>query len=100
MSKSIMIIETPKNCHHCKFEDWDEEEWCYKCKLLDLPTESKTYHNGQVGFVRKLLCPFKKLPEKRLLPKEMVEWTNYGEEPWFSDGWNACIDEILGEEDD
>ena len=39
----------------------------------------------------------KPIPQKRILPKEMVDGTNYGEEPWFSDGYNACIDEILGE---
>ena len=89
MSKSIMIIETPKNCHHCKFEDWDEEEWCYKCKLLDLPTEAKTYHNGEIGFVKKLLCPFKKLPEK--VDESIGGWAM---------GWNDCIDEILGEENE
>ena len=37
------------------------------------------------------------LPEKRILPEDEVAGTNHGEEPWFSDGWNACIDEIAGE---
>ena len=40
-------------------------------------------------------CELKPIPEKRVLPHEMVDYTNYGEEPWFTDGWNACIEEIL-----
>ena len=49
-------------------------------------------------FLKELsLCALKPMPQKRILPKEQVEGTNYGEEPWFSDGYNACIDDILGD---
>lgn len=39
----------------------------------------------------------KPIPEKRILPEDQTTGTAYGVDPWFSDGWNACLDEITGE---
>lgn len=41
-------------------------------------------------------CVLKPLPQKRILPEDQTMGTNYGVDPWFSDGWNACLEEITG----
>lgn len=84
--KAILIVNMPDDYQECcgncplleHFYDDEHEEWyewcCYKkCKIED--TESKLKD-----------CPLKTLPEK-----EIVRGFDRYEE-----GWNDCIDEILG----
>lgn len=90
--KAILVVDvnmTQDNKHICE----DDEQHCLLWNK-DIKFCMYNFNNNTKG------CPLKPLPQKRILPKEMVEGTNYGEEPWFSDGFNACIDEILGEIDD
>ena len=58
-----------------------------------LPKQANDLYDRLKGYK----CELMPLPEKRILPKEEIANTNYGEEPWFSDGWNACLKEITGE---
>lgn len=78
--KAILVIDMPNDM---KIED---------TKALNI-----TLFNGL--FVRevKMDCPLQSLPKPRILPKWQTENTNYGEEPWFSDGWNACLEEIVND---
>ncbi len=67
-----------------------DDEYIYKeVSLIKFTDDNAIYCNKKL----------KPMPQKRILPHHMVDYTNYGEEPWFTDGFNACIDEILGEEE-
>ena len=73
MSKSILVIDTPKNCEDCPFY---ENEYGYYC----------------AGIVKN--CPLKPIPEKR----KYLDYDIYAGSG-FDRGYNACIDEILREEE-
>lgn len=88
--KHLLVVDvelTEENKHICK----DDES---KCPLWNEEISFCMYNFNN----NTKSCPLKPLPQKRILPKEQVEGTNYGEEPWFSDGYNACIDEMLGDQ--
>ena len=85
--KAILVIDLPSYLD-ISLEDIKTEI------TLSSKDETKSLLYLKYGRVK-----LKSMPQKRILPKEQVEGTNYGEEPWFSDGFNACIDEILGEEE-
>ena len=92
--KSILITDTPRNCQECIcsgiHQDFDGLRDMCRFTCLELTGENMVQNRPE-------WCPLKPMPEKRVLPHEMVDLTNYGEEPWFTDGWNACLDEIMGE---
>lgn len=87
---SYFVFETPKDCFSCPFLICGKEHYCevedggrlIECDVCD----------GKPDW-----CPLRPLPNKRILPEDEVVGTNYGEEPWFSDGWNACLDAMTGE---
>lgn len=72
--KAILVIDLPENCGKCRLADFGE------CR------GSKSYIHMPIKG-RPKECPLRPLPQRKL------EWN------WGSDarGWNACIDEILGE---
>lgn len=72
MSKSIVVINTPKNCRVCPFR---ESPWSF-C----LGEYEKEKH-----------CPLKPLPQKKQHGEE-IDY-EYG----YIDGWNDCLGEITGE---
>ena len=80
--KAILVIDMPTNCRSCD-------------KLVRKGCLKGDYRKDE----RPKQCPLKEMPKKRKLPADMVDYTNYGEEPWFTDGFNACLDELLGEEE-
>ena len=92
MSKSILIIDTPKNCEDCPLFRTDEDfnatiHYCmpYQGKELFMVKEKGVSEN----------CPLKPTPEKR----KYLDYDLYAGSG-FDRGYNACIDELLGEEDD
>ena len=100
MSKSVLVLDTPKNCYDCPFGTayCGELEYVGYCELADcldydviLMTEE---HYDCESKSRPDWCPLKPLPEKFDDEKER----KLGDfEPLFKIGWNACIDEITGE---
>ena len=83
MSKSILVIDTPENCDECRLmrEHFDHGYgWIKECIGSGI--------DDCIVFKRKLedYCPLKPMPEK-----EIVRGFDRYEE-----GWNDCIDEILG----
>lgn len=89
--KAILILdEMPIACWECPCMN---KEKCWRCNA------NNANDDGRLSFAdgiekRPDWCPLREMPEKRILPKSQVDYTNYGEEPWFSDGWNACLEEI------
>ena len=77
MSKSILVIDTPKNCA--------------ECKLMFLQGIGESICNAVDWSRRPSWCPLRPLPEKRINKDCLVI-----HEIW-NEGWNACLDEIAGE---
>lgn len=85
MSKAILVIDMPEHCGYCDF--------CY-------------YSDGRIPSCQLKLraiddykikpdwCPLKPMPEKSLTGNsDYLQWGDW------EDGYNACIDEILGEQE-
>lgn len=95
MSKVIAIMDKPKNCQECVFGI---------CKYsLPLSIHRKAYYcqlkdpNGRVledfdydAEVHLSNCPLREVPEKK-----STEY-NPARNPYITEGYNACLDEILG----
>lgn len=101
MSKSALVMETPKNCYECPFgtEYCGNLEYEGCCELADcldydaiLMTEE---HYDYESESRPDWCPLKPLPEKKeyINSNSNIETTKN----IAAAGWNACIDEITGE---
>ena len=83
-SKAILVIETmPKSCEECKYRGHTWLSQDIACILLDskLPEDNLD--------VRSVVCPLRPLPEQ-------MTWGHTAD---FIEGYNACIDEILGEKE-
>lgn len=101
MSKSVLVIDTPENCHDCPFgtgycSDLEYEGLCELADCLDcneiLITEE---HYDCESKSRPDWCPLKPLPEKKeyIVPIDNVE----SQKDIIAVGWNACVNEITGE---
>ena len=77
MSKAILVIEMPENCFKCKLQDWAN------CRIV------KGCHTGDT---RPDWCPLKSMPRNLKNQIGDTEW-----QEGFVDGFNSCIDEILGD---
>lgn len=69
----------PENCFKCKLQDWAN------CRIV------KGCHTG---YTRPDWCPLKEVPQKQ--PTEMKTINDNINKLVFNEGYNACIDEILG----
>lgn len=87
MSKSFLIIDTPKACIDCPchFAD-DVMIWCGKEKRELLSDDIQTFKPDW--------CPLKDIPKKKKY--ESLSDTN-PTKAW-GNGWNACLEEILNGE--
>lgn len=89
MSKSILIIDTPKSCMECrlKYLDTGDDAYfgtnIYRC-IWD---GSEILSTGIDEY-----CPLKPLPQK--VEMDMNEYYE-----GVADGWNDCLKEILGEKE-
>ena len=78
--KAILVIDMPKSCDECMFSDyfWN----CKFCGNVD--------HTAFTG-ERYVKCPLKPMPEKKKTLDDIYAGSG------FDRGYNACINEILGE---
>jgi len=86
MSKSILLIDTPKSCENCYMLS---HNYCnFQCLITGELIEKSTNKPDW--------CPLKPLPEKKeyIVPIDNVE----AQKDIIAVGWNACIDEITGGE--
>ena len=79
MSKSILVMNTPKYCALCVLRSGVLHPFC-RVNNRDITDLS----------IRPDWCPLKPLPEKRDTKMTGADW-NCG----YNDGWNACVDEII-----
>ena len=100
--KAILVLEMPSKCSDCQFyyQTYDEDDdYVSKCEVLNDMTID--------GFIDKYSgCPLKPMPEKKKERYGMNRqtstghWETYGEETdSVAAGYNACIDEILGDKE-
>lgn len=81
-TKAILVIDMPKDCGHCQLSDFVDGDNC-----LCIGTDRK---NNATEIPK--WCPLKPMPMKMRTDGDDIEEDSY----W--DGWNECIDEILGEQ--
>ena len=85
MSKAILVIDMPTDCEDCPlFKDGDKG--MRKCEASRKGTEWDYYK------VRPDWCPLRELPQK-----QTVHSIDTAHHRFAKDGWNACLNEILGE---
>lgn len=85
MSKSVLVMETPRNCGKCKFIS---EFWCRAMNSRRVPNND----------VIPNWCPLKPLSEKMKLTGVYSReyFQSNGKMPSYKIGWNDCIDKIIG----
>ncbi len=83
MSKSVLVINTPKYCALCVLRSGVHHPFC-RVNNRDITDLS----------IRPDWCPLKPLPEKMTGVAQTDHWNS------IKAGWNACIDEITGGEVD
>lgn len=83
--KALLVMDTPENCEECPFCDFVD----YTCGVFGIIEKNFTYEIPEDGVAD--WCPLKPMQDKKNFWSE-----GYGGK--FSEGWNACIDKILGEE--
>lgn len=82
MSKSVLVMDTPKNCYSCRLR-----------KLIrDLPYCEAKPERIKDSNIKPDWCPLMDLPEK-----DNGDYPANTSDAGFVEGWNQCIDEITGE---
>lgn len=82
--KAILVVDMPKDCRECPcFYDW-------------LCCQAKDGLNV-VGDKRPRGCPLKPMPQKKET-RNAIQYRGLAEE-YRKEGFNECIDEILGGEE-
>ena len=77
--KSILIVDTPKNCLDCQLM---VDGWCYAVKA-DRTQDTISAKD------RTCWCPLKPLPEHK-----DIGYPNDDYDVGFGDGWDACLKEL------
>lgn len=87
MSKAVLIMDMPDCCAECQLSD-DDPSGLY-CVSAD------DYYDGEDGMEdRTSFCPLRELPEK--IP-ELKSGYEEISKSIHREGWNACLNEIIGE---
>ena len=97
MEKVIAVLDKPENCQECVFGvckyslPLSLNRKGYYCKLL--PRCKRAVQDFEYDAdVHLDNCPLRKMPEKKQ-EEVPVAYTHIGA---YNDGWNACIDAIIG----
>jgi hypothetical protein len=92
MSKAILVMDMPSSCNVCRYCEVHVRKRCLisACKLLPFSRiDKEKIHERQEW------CPLREVPQKKeVLKREQYEFGSIGLA--FTDGYNRCIDEILG----
>lgn len=96
MSKSVLVIDTPKNCYECPFgteycgnleyEGYCELAGCLNSDMRLITEEHYDYESES----RPDWCPLKPLPEKMTIPRGARNTDGIE----YAAGYNTCINEI------
>ena len=84
--KAILVIDKmPSACNVCDFNRFTFHWGCSRHNDDSVTNEMEKY-------IRPSWCPIKPLPKKR----DNEELNEYHRD-LYADGWNNCLDEIMGE---
>lgn len=97
MAKAVLVMDMPESCSKCKF--LYEFQGIKKCQLMNVLNNGASRLSQNTFTVKRHeKCPFWELPEKKEeLSVEKYEFGGLGKA--FTSGWNACLDEILKEDE-
>lgn len=85
MNKSILIIDTPESCSKCPFFNGYYSDMTCRANGFGI-------NYPYPDTFRQKWCPLRPVPEKSLTGNsDYLQWGDW------EDGYNACIDEILGD---
>ena len=86
MTKGIIVVDVPESCEMCEFMAYNEfdDRFCI--------VSTYAYIDDIIEDDKPHWCPIQPLPEK-------INYKNRYEmaKELIAEGWNACINEILGE---
>ena len=87
--KAILVVDMPSSCSRCIIFD-DNQLLCCGSKV--------NYKESQA--MRASTCPLKPLPEKKHNNGgyRVIDGTEWFYDSENDDGWNDCIDKLLGED--
>ena len=95
MNKAILVMDMPNECTDCPAHFLDTPDnhtvmlWCGgKRREIELGTNNKIKKGYKPEW-----CPLKEVPKSREFFNNCDDYLN-----GIDDGWNNCIEEILGEE--
>lgn len=101
MPKGLIIVDIPRSCIECPlcYESemiplgrfMLEEE--HRCKLCPVNIENENLNTFLLWGGKPSWCPLKEIPEKKT--RDYPEYDSYI--TGYDDGWDDCLDEILGE---
>lgn len=82
MSKAILVMDMPNDCYECRqLSQRTYERFC-----------NMTHRSVVDANTKPDWCPLQEAPEREE-GSNCFDWFEDG----YAQGWNACIDEILGE---
>lgn len=87
MGKAILVIDEPMCCDDCPllFEN--------DCGVMQIHMQLEY---GELYYPKPLWCPLKPIPQKKSIDYDI----DHIEDEFFAYGYNTCVDEILGEENE
>lgn len=111
MNKAILVIDMPRVCSECdmfrNYYDDEHEDWFYACAFLEEKVDSDVAEEKKCDD-----CPLKELPQRKCdtraikrRVRDLSFESGFREDilgveiDEYAKGFNACIDEILGEEE-
>lgn len=89
MNKAILIIDMPKSCGKCPLCQGVAIDGQYVCSIFDKDSNEQGYEYGK--YDKSAWCPLQEPPERQMVWCDDDDW---------SIGYNACLDWILGEDND
>jgi hypothetical protein len=84
MTKGVIVVDAPDLCTECDLMCYDQ----YKDKFCFMVGFDEPIEDDKPDW-----CPIKPAPEKIQHPSRQSL-----SQECFADGWNACVDKILGEQ--
>ena len=88
MSKAVLVMDMPSSCEKCILKNYVGKDCDVVCEVKGM---TQSYEDAYKG--KPIWCPLKPMPEKRD--------TKYNptRNPYITEGYNACIDELLKREE-
>lgn len=95
--KAILIVDMPNDCDECPLNSNGYCDVLQEDALLNEWVEDAPYYSLK----EKGDCPLKPMPKKMLALVRIQNGNIINiQETSFANGWNVCLDEITGEQND